>query len=147
MSFLFKSSKKGGPVTPNALPPATRDIRSSDGQQLPQQSQSIASQSQTPPPLAPLPQQQQAASPPPPPTNGTLAMGIPKPASPTPSMTVTNSLNALQANDKIAMRPSPLEEVPSFAMQMQEPGRGSGPPSPEQKSIREKSLDSVSLLN
>ncbi|KAH9819408.1 tip elongation aberrant protein 1-like [Teratosphaeria destructans] len=30
MSFLFKSSKKGGP--PNtALPPATRDIRSSDG--------------------------------------------------------------------------------------------------------------------
>lgn len=33
MSFLFKSSKKGGPQPPNALPPASRDIRSADGPQ------------------------------------------------------------------------------------------------------------------
>lgn len=32
MSFLFKSSKKGGPSS-SALPPATRDIRSADGPQ------------------------------------------------------------------------------------------------------------------
>lgn len=33
MSFLFKSSKKGGSQTSNALPPASRDIRSSEGPQ------------------------------------------------------------------------------------------------------------------
>ena len=98
MSFLFKSSKKGGPN--GAFPPATRDIRSSEG-----------SQSQIPT------------------LNGA------KPASPTPGQSANNSLNSL-ANEKIAIRSPPPER---------EDGRGSGPPSPENK-MRNRSQDEVSGL-
>lgn len=56
-------------------------------------------------------------------------------------MTITNSLNSLQASEKIAVRP--VEDKPQFALQEQ--GRSSGPPSPEQKVMRERSQDNVSI--
>ncbi|QIW98342.1 hypothetical protein AMS68_003860 [Peltaster fructicola] len=90
MSFLFKSSKKGGPPNANALPPATRDIRSSDGNQAPAAIGSL---------------------------NGASTAGAAKPGSPTPSAPINSSLNAVQSNDKTAaprtnVRPEEADRLP-----------------------------------
>ncbi|KAK5114251.1 hypothetical protein LTR85_010316 [Meristemomyces frigidus] len=129
MSFLFKSSKKNAAAAPgsNALPPATREIRSSDGP---------SSQSQIPT------------------LNGMLNGGS-KPGSPTPGQqSVNNSLNSLAGNGNLvgmnggdrSMSAPPQEEkmggvVPYSMRQDGGAARGSGPPSPEQKSLRDRSQE------
>jgi hypothetical protein len=111
MSFLFKSKQKN--PNPNALPPASRDIRSSDG-----------------PAAAPASQI---------PTLNGIVNGA-KPASPTPGSSVNNSLASLPGNEQTG-RPSggsgslrQSEEKPAYPAE--DAARATGSPSPEQKSIR-----------
>ncbi len=122
MSFLFKSSKQKNP-NPNALPPATRDIRSADGTPT-------GSSSQIP-------------------TLNGMVNGAVKPVSPTPGSSVNNSLNSLAVNEQIG-RPSNgtgsvrhSEERPAFSA---EDARATGSPSPEQKSIRSLGPDATVYL-
>ena len=109
MSFLFKSKQKGG--HPSALPPASRDIRSSDG---------AGSQIPT--------------------FNGLNGV---KPGSPTPGQSVNTSLNSLAGNEKIPITRTPTDDSRGYRRQDGTP-RGSGPPSPEQKMLRDESQDTVS---
>lgn len=122
MSFLFKSSKKGGGAHPaNALPPATREIRSSDGQsQIPTLNGMM---------------------------NGSSRVGSPTPQGPS----VNNSMNSLAPNGNGGERSTsapPQEDKAAYIPALRPDGvgaRGSGPPSPEQKSLglRERSQESV----
>ncbi|OQO03087.1 hypothetical protein B0A48_11342 [Cryoendolithus antarcticus] len=110
MSFLFKSSKKGGP-TPNALPPASRDIRSADGpqSQIPTLNGAVK-------PASPTPGQQQGV-------NGS----------------VNGSLNSLVGQEKAVVRsPAPGDGPNGREVYSREATRG--PPSPEQR-VRNRSQD------
>ncbi|KAK3700374.1 Negative regulator of mitotic exit [Vermiconidia calcicola] len=113
MSFLFKSKQKG---PPNALPSASRDIRSADG--TPNSSSQI------------------------PTLNGSIN-GAVKPGSPTPGTSVNNSLNSLAGNDQFG-RPSGTSSVRQSeekSAAVSEDNIRSGPPSPEQKSMRNASQE------
>ena len=116
MSFLFKSSKKGSAI-PNGLPPATRDIKSSDGPQ-----------SQIPT------------------LNG--MMNGSKPGSPTPHQqgSVNNSLNSVGGDGRSNSAPPQEELARKQLMRTQQEGMTGpprGPPSPEQKMLRESSREPV----
>lgn len=144
MSFLFKSSKKSGSSssnhassnpssTPNALPPATREIRSSDGP---------GSGSQIP-----------------------TLNGAAKPGSPSQGATVgslNSSLNSLAGNTEGGRSGSGNAAGSEAGMAGQQQGSRSGSrqegnlsggtgmvarmESPEQKSLRDRSQDSVSSI-
>lgn len=113
MAFLFGKSKKANPA--NALPPASRDIRSSDGP-----SGSSASQIPT--------------------LNGVA--GIPKPGSPTPGAagSVNNSLNSLAGNETVR---SGQQQQERGTFVGGEGARMSVAPSPEQKMLRERNMEPV----
>jgi hypothetical protein len=114
MSFLFKSSKKA----PNtALPPATREIRSSDGN---------SSGSQIPQPL-----------------NG-MVNGSSKPGSPTPGVqSVNNSLNSLADTQPRTGSVPPAEDRQVMQVRQQETNGARRAESPEQKSLRDQSREAV----
>lgn len=118
MSFLFKSKQKN--PNPNALPAASRDIRSSDGTTANSSSSQI-------------------------PTLNGVVNGVngAKPQSPTPGTSVNNSMSSLAGNDSTPqtsrpgtsnnMRPS-TDEKPGYMSDRTT--QSPAPPSPEQKSIR-----------
>ena len=117
MSFLFKSNKSKNP-NPNALPSASRDIRSSDGI-----TPTGSSSSQIPT------------------LNGIANSNIAKPGSPTPGTSVNNSLSSVAEQGSRPgtgsnARPS-QDEKAGFM------GDGARSPEPEQKSIRSASQDAV----
>ncbi|KAK5109542.1 hypothetical protein LTR62_006893 [Meristemomyces frigidus] len=116
MSFLFKSSKKGGAI-PSQLPPVTRDIRSSDGpgSQIPTLNGMVNAGSK---PGSPTPQQQQQQG------------------------SANASLNSV--GDARSHSAPPQEELArkQFQRPQQDGGtamvaRAPGPPSPEQKMLRD----------
>lgn len=124
MSFLFKSSKKGAPgpqpsntaITSSVsapLPPANRGLRSSDGG---------GPDSQIP-------------------TLNGVAHGNPnsKPGSPTPGQGLHTSLDSV-AKDRIGSGQRPLADD-RVASLREDGARSAGPPSPEQKSLREGSRE------
>ena len=129
MSFLFKKTKGGGTVPNSALPNVSRDIRSSDGpgSQIPQ----------------PLNGMMQAP-------NGNSRVGSPQPQQ---LGSVNNSLSSLAGNingDSGRSNSAPPQEELArqqyMRTQMNGVGaRGSGPPSPEQKSLsfRDPSRETV----
>ena len=131
MSFLFKSKPKN--PNPNALPSASRDIRSSDG------TTPVGSSSQIPTLNGVV--------------NGNAAAA--KPGSPTPGTSVNNSLNSLAGNESggsgsrpgtaANVRPS-QDEKAMFVNTSVDETRSPGPPSPEQKSIRSGSHEAVRCL-
>ncbi|KAK4495339.1 hypothetical protein PRZ48_013670 [Zasmidium cellare] len=114
MAFLFgKSSKsKSGPSAAAAapLPPATRDIRSSDG------------------PGSQIPT-----------LNGIGGISS-KPGSPTPDQSMSASINAVAEKEMAASAP---RHGDNRIAALREEGnmRANGPPSPEQKSLRDASRD------
>lgn len=130
MSFLFKSKQRT--PNPNALPNASRDVRSSDGTPN-------SSSSQIPT------------------LNGMVngATAKPSSSSPTPGTSVNNSLSSLQGNEQQQptsrpgtsnnTRPS-TDEKPHAAYMNDRGTQSPAPPSPEQKSIRSGMSDQVRLV-
>lgn len=117
MSFLFKSSKQKGGAVNNALPPASRDIRSSDGPNASSASSQI------------------------PTLNGIVSASNSKPSSPTPGASVNNSLNSVSAGD--GARPGTPGSRPQQEDWVAQNGDGVKSPEPtsaEQKSMRDQTL-------
>lgn len=114
MSFLFKSAKKSGPgpSAANALPPATRNLRSSDGE---------GPTAQHIPTL-----------------HNPGAIGA-KPTSPTPGQLATSNLGAIVEKKETGPISRPPEDRVAA---LRDAGQGSGgSSSPEQKSLRDGSRD------